>query len=178
MGKNGRPKMGSNKETPHSASTSYLRIVRSKKCVLLRWSNRKIKFSFISDKLEVPIDVVGETSMENPRDRETMPIPNVITIPLPMATMMTKMTLMISNLMTIPVPNVIKISVPMNVPSPPSENLRGKNASKRWHIFKKRAIIKEVNIQQLHYVSFDRTVPLEKAGLMKSFTQMESFRLG
>ncbi|KAM7276389.1 hypothetical protein ACFE04_018255 [Oxalis oulophora] len=33
MGKNGRPKMGSNKETPHSTSTSYLRAVRSNKCV-------------------------------------------------------------------------------------------------------------------------------------------------
>ncbi|KAM7250294.1 hypothetical protein ACFE04_022177 [Oxalis oulophora] len=64
MGNNRRPRMVSNKETPHSASTSYLRTVRSKKCEPLRWSRRKIVTT-----VDVPL-VVGETLTENPRDCE------------------------------------------------------------------------------------------------------------
>ncbi|KAM7262245.1 hypothetical protein ACFE04_021322 [Oxalis oulophora] len=53
-----------------------------------------------------------------------------------------------------------------------------KNASRRWHTLKNRAIIKEINIPQTHNAAFDWTVPYEKIGLMKSVTQMESFSVG
>ncbi|KAM7262052.1 hypothetical protein ACFE04_021129 [Oxalis oulophora] len=87
--------------------------------------------------------------------------------------------LMVRLVTTADVPLVKKHdAIKQNVPPPPSEHLRGKNASIRWHILKKRAIIKEVNVQQTYYAAFDWTVPLEKAGLMKSVTQMEFFLVG
>ncbi|KAM7262100.1 hypothetical protein ACFE04_021177 [Oxalis oulophora] len=56
--------MGSNKETPHSASTSNLRAVRSNKCIPLHWSCRKPVTT-----ADVSL-VVGETLTENPRGCE------------------------------------------------------------------------------------------------------------
>ncbi|KAM7250039.1 hypothetical protein ACFE04_021922 [Oxalis oulophora] len=208
MGKNGRPKMGSNKETPHSTSTSYLRAVRSNKCV--PYIGAPVT---IADVDENPRDCEDDDSKSNdnantkcdnnPNSDGKYDDKDDTNDSKSDENSSTKChnnhisdgkyddntSLALSKRKRKPVQrkqqekkrkkNVKKHDIiKKNVPSPSSTHLRGIKASRRWHILKKRAIIKAVNIQQTHYAAFDWTIPLEKVGLMKSVTQMKSFLIG
>ncbi|KAM7261633.1 hypothetical protein ACFE04_020710 [Oxalis oulophora] len=163
MGKNGISKMGSNKEIPHSASTSYLRTVRLKNTKCDNNPTSVGKYDDKDDTDDFKSDDNASTKCDNNPSFDGKYDDNTL---LALSKRKRKYVQREEHEKKRK-KNVKKHdAIRQNVPSPPSEHLRSKNASRRWHILKKRAIIKEVNIQQTHYAAFDRNVPLEKPWLM------------